>query len=134
MIKVGKTTRSFGYRLREYKNREEPLKILKEFWLETELTERNLILFCRKHGRQCRGNEWFRGILFEDVVEYLIKHTKTKELKQPTKRVSNKTTCYPKIERVQLPTKILTRLQHDLIIKQQIQCLQTFYEKLKDKR
>lgn len=37
MIKVGKTSRSFGYRLQEYRYREQPLKILKEFWLETDL-------------------------------------------------------------------------------------------------
>ena len=78
LIKVGKTTRDFELRRYEHVLQNPHLRIVKEYWCETELSELKLIAFCERNGKLHRthtkngaAREWFYNLDFETVVSYL---------------------------------------------------------------
>lgn len=74
-VKVGRTTDPDERFERHKATARKDKSILTDFWVSpqhgnSDQTERKLIKFCQRTGLKHRGNEWFSGLLYDDVVKY----------------------------------------------------------------
>ncbi len=56
---------------------------IKSFFIEEnpQITERELICFCKQHGSLFDGNEYFKNLKYQDVVAFVKRQVKRKVLK-----------------------------------------------------
>lgn len=118
LFKVGTTTQPFNKRKQQIAYTKKRYSLLRAFHCETDLKELKLIHFCKKNGRHAGfGNEWFYGLEFEKVVEFLLKHKSWKE-PEPKYNVQQELEPKGKITRKELKPKDLNRLTKKEELKQ----------------